>query len=524
MRRINPKSQNTIECNGQEHQPIPDTALHVGFNPKEAHDEDESQPRLIETEPEDWIAVRDQWFSSLSEKYTRVMIKGRHCVGYEGRQGRYKKMEFAEQTQLELKYQNKKIKIGEKEVRGKPVDITRNVITAWAEQPDNNTKDIIFKPNAEEDEEVLNLWRGFSVEPVEADDTAKEGLELIKDHIEKIVCANDPALIKYFYNWNRYTFQYPEMPAGTALVLIGEQGTGKGVIGKFLEWIWGRHGEYISGNRLTKNFNKLLEGVCFVFADEVFCVGDKAAENTLKTYITEEKINIEPKGRDTYVSDNFLKIFMCTNNEKAVPAGKDNRRYCVFNVSNEKRGDTVYFDKLGAAIKCKKVQAAFLYEMLNFDITGFFTGTIPESQGLKEQRYHSMCSVGLWFFDCLSRGSIRTADGNNTSWEQYLTMDLLHKCYINWCNDLDIDRYNRVAAHILGRYLSKLGFDAERKRIGHSREMVRDMKTWDKAVMAFERHEKVTIPRRKTPANENCGQDGQDGQDGLSEEKHEKTL
>lgn len=48
------------------------------------------------------------------------------------------------------------------------------------------------------------------------------------------MCGGDPALVKYFYDWIAKTMQPPDEPAGSALVLRGEKGTGKGTIGHFL--------------------------------------------------------------------------------------------------------------------------------------------------------------------------------------------------------------------------------------------------------------------------------------------------
>ena len=71
-----------------------------------------------------------------------------------------------------------------------------------------------------------------------------------------------------------------------------------------------------------------------MFADEAFFSGDKQGEQVLKAVITEPKIVIERKGIDAELQDNYLKVFMSTNSDWAVPATKDERRYCVCDVSS----------------------------------------------------------------------------------------------------------------------------------------------------------------------------------------------
>jgi len=87
---------------------------------------------------------------------------------------------------------------------------------------------------------------------------------------------------------------------------------------------------------------------------------------------------------------------MATNAEFAVPASRDERRYCVFDVSSSHIGNTDYFNTLHEDCKSQEVQAAFLFEMLNTDLTGWHAGDIPDSEGLRAQRYHSMNSVQKW--------------------------------------------------------------------------------------------------------------------------------
>ena len=89
--------------------------------------------------------------------------------------------------------------------------------------------------------------------------------------------------------------------AGAAIVLRGKEGVGKGVSVTIFGRLFGAHFRHISqGKHLTGNFNVHLQQCTLLFADEAFFAGDRGHESTLKALITEDTIQIEPKGLDLY--------------------------------------------------------------------------------------------------------------------------------------------------------------------------------------------------------------------------------
>ena len=151
------------------------------------------------------------------------------------------------------------------------------------------------------------------------------------------------------FNWVAYALQNPGKPAEVALVFKGGRGTGKGVFGRTLKNIFGQHGRHISSaTHLAGHFNAHLADCALLFADEAFWPGDKSAEGTLKRLITEPTLFIERKGVDAFELPNALKVVMATNEEWAIPAGIDERRFAVFAVSDESRQRDDYFGPLYA--------------------------------------------------------------------------------------------------------------------------------------------------------------------------------
>lgn len=214
-----------------------------------------------------------------------------------------------------------------------------------------------------------------------------------------------------------YTFQYPERQAGAAVVLRGLKGSGKSTLSNFLRLIWGRHGLHISNSsHLTGNFNAHLADVCFLAIDEAFFFADSKHEPILKALITEPVLMLERKGLDAIQQPNCLKAMLTTNSDACVPASRDERRYCVFDVADTYIGNRNYFNELNTDTSSEMVQSAFLYAMLNRNISGWHTGDIPDSIGLRAQRYHSMGSIQKWLVDSLIEGTFTGGD-----WEQELS-------------------------------------------------------------------------------------------------------
>ena len=221
----------------------------------------------------------------------------------------------------------------------------------------------------------LNLWRGWGIEPHVGD------WSLLRRHIVEGLAAGDETVASYIIKWTAWTFQNPGSPAEVALVFRGAKGTGKGFWGRLLKSIFGQHGHQISSpSHLTGNFNAHLMDCALLFADEAFWAGNKGAEGQLKRIITEPTLFIEPKGIDAFEVRNCLHIIMVTNDDWAVPASIDERRFAVSDVSGDHINSKAYFNLLRAEIDDGGA-AAMLFELLALEhpdvVMTLVVGSIP---------------------------------------------------------------------------------------------------------------------------------------------------
>lgn len=345
-------------------------------------------------------------------------------------------------------HQNQKVQVGFTE---KGLPIYKNIITAWLAHPMSSVfrDGLVFEPSGKHSVDQFNLWQGFKYQPIKNDALVKPFI----NHIENVLCDGIKELSDYVLNWIAYGFQNPAKPAEVAVVARGKKGSGKSTVGVILNQLWSHHGLTIAhSHHLVGNFNMHLMNRCFLFADEAFFAGDRKMEGVLKNLITSHKLFIEGKGLQPFEVSNHLKIFMATNHDYAVPATEDERRFCVIDVSESKIQDFEYFDQLYGHMENPEFLSAIMYYVLNKDLSGFNIRKVPESQGLKDQRYESLDSRGVWLHECIENGHF---GGDYGEWAEVVSSDFLYTSYLEWCYRTRKSEYKIFNKVHLGRFLSR---------------------------------------------------------------------
>lgn len=268
-----------------------------------------------------------------------------------------------------------------------------------------------------------NLWRGFAISALAGN------WELMKQHIKDVLASRDSKIAEYIIKFLAWTVQNPSEPARVALVFIGDEGVGKGIVLNAMREIFGDHGLRIQHmEHLTGRFNAHLRHCCLLFADEAQVVDPKQV-GALKGYITEPTVMVELKGVDSVQADNHLTVVMASNNEFAVPADIGARRFAVFRVSDHRKGDTQYFKNLMTDANASKEQyhamlGAMLHDLLAMDLGDFHPERDrPDTTELsrqKEQQLQRHNPIGGMFLDCLKtgvlpRGESTEGEGNNVT-------------------------------------------------------------------------------------------------------------
>jgi hypothetical protein len=284
---------------------------------------------------------------------------------------------------------------------------------------------IVFEPGGPSDvaEDMLNLWRGFGIEPKQGDWT------LMRNHIFNIVCSKQQDLFDYLIRWLAYAVQHPNEPIGVAVAFRGAPGAGKGIVARTLGKMFGKHFVHIAnGDQLTGRFNASLGTACVVFLDEALWAGDKKGEGVLKALITEPRLSLEAKFRDPIMVDNRLRIIVASNEDWVVPTGMGDRRWFILDVANTfaGTGHKDYWDPLYAEVE-NGGAAAMFYDLLAMDLSGFDVRAVPHTAAKAQQQAHSLRGVDAWLFHVLNEGAI-----GYQSWKKdglTVTKDFAYGCF-----------------------------------------------------------------------------------------------
>jgi hypothetical protein len=304
----------------------------------------------------------------------------------------------------------------------------------------------------------FNLWRGWKVQPKAGDWSDYNRL------ITEALCAGDKAHADYVMDWIAFLFQKPTELHKVALVFRGEKGTGKSTLGLALKIALGGHSAKAdTAKAIVGGFNWHLRDKVFLLAEEVRWMQDREGEGTLKSLITDPERSYEAKGLNIVNGSNHVSLMITTNDDWAVPASADERRFAVFDVAPCLRADKALWNRLYERGTLRQAPiAALMHAMMDRDITGFDPAAhAPKTQALVEQAMESMDYIDRWWLDRLSNGQ---APGiSEDSWSSTDLFLSATEVYDDFAASLPRGRH--IPSNIaLGRRLHKYGVSRARRR------------------------------------------------------------
>jgi hypothetical protein len=265
---------------------------------------------------------------------------------------------------------------------------------------------VIFKPGDKREniDGKLNLWRGWGVEPKPGD------WSLMRNHIFEVLAAGNEELYTYIMNWLAFAVQHPDQQAEAVLAFLGDEGTGRGTLGKALCRIFGQHSLHISSSdHLTGRFTGHLRQVCFLFVDEAYAADDRNAEGRFKRMVTDDTLTIEEKGRTPKEEPNRLHIMMASNHAWMLPAGAHARRFVVQEVADTHRQDAKWFGPIYEQMQ-NGGWGAMLFELLSRVIGDWHPRQIVRTAALAEQQEQSLSALDAWWLELLQTGVLAGSD------------------------------------------------------------------------------------------------------------------
>lgn len=249
----------------------------------------------------------------------------------------------------------------------------------WLQWPERKFFEhgLIFDPtNKADTHQQYNLWKGLVME-----ESPTGSYEIWEDHALNNICSGNQEMYDYQYNFWAHAVQKPwELPK-MAQVLRGPKGVGKNVFIQPLMDIFKNYsGTYTQVDHVLGKHNDHQANKLIICLDELIWGGYKQMEGVLKGLITGPSKMIEPKFRSVFEVNNFNRVYICSNEEWAVPATSDERRFNFINVPEHEfmvKHVPDYFPQLIKQMN-NGGTAKLLYDLRRHDISKFNPMIIPE--------------------------------------------------------------------------------------------------------------------------------------------------
>lgn len=261
-----------------------------------------------------------------------------------------------------------------------------------------------FSPGQPPRDRYYDLWTGWAVEPSEEGSCAR-----FLEHIAENVCGGDDALYSWVIGWFAAIVQRPTEKLGTSIALRGPQGVGKSIIGDEIGKLFGRHYQSVASDRfVTGRFNAHLLDCLLLQLEEATWGGDHSAAGKLKDLITGTHQLIEYKGKEPIRLPNYVRVLITSNNEWVVPAGLEERRFCVLDVGEAQIQNGPYFAKIRRELDANggRGRRKLLHHLLTMELSDIPLRQVPSTAGLFSQQVASLSSEMAWWLDVLMAGQL----------------------------------------------------------------------------------------------------------------------
>lgn len=285
-------------------------------------------------------------------------------------------------------------------------------------------EDVVFDPTGTADSSrTVNLFRGLKPRPA-APALCRKLLDLLH-----YLCGEDPEdthtpVTSWVLRWAAYPLQHVGAKMQTAVVMYGEEGTGKNLFWGALRSIYGQHGGVITQMQLQSQFNDWLSAKLFLIANEVVTRAEiKHHVGILKNLITEPEIWINPKHIGARMESNHCNLVFLSNELQPLQLGPRDRRYMVIKTPAP-RPEALYRE-VGAEIAAGGLEALHAF-LLDLDLGDFTPHTKPLGTEAREELIEQGLMSSQLFWKEMHDGLL------GVPYCPALTRDV-YRLYTEWC-------------------------------------------------------------------------------------------
>jgi hypothetical protein len=162
----------------------------------------------------------------------------------------------------------------------------------------------------------------------------KRNIERVKAHIAHLLAdEHEQRMLLDFLAW---VVQHPGRHVNYAILLQGVEGDGKSFWGEFLRAVMGvsNVGMANADTIITSPFTDWTYGHCVCCVEEVRFASNRGVDkwqaiNKIKPFITNNVIEVHPKGKPVFNTTNTVSYLLFSNHKDALPIDENSRRFLV---------------------------------------------------------------------------------------------------------------------------------------------------------------------------------------------------
>ncbi|WP_164707223.1 primase-helicase family protein [Arcobacter peruensis] len=360
-------------------------------------------------------------------------------------------LEIYSKGDLKIKLENKKIKAPFSKKLSNPIDI---FISSENREEYNS---IVFKSQENVKPHEYNLFKGWPYRAIKKVDTI-----LYWSFVKKAIAADDDLLFNVIKAWMAQIIQDPFSKVGTALVITGEKGVGKGTFVKVFGSLFGDYFmESADPKRIFGSFNVHLQTCILLYGNEAFWSGQKADEAKLKNLVTDIDQTYEIKGSLTYNGENYTHLILDSNSDHVVHLTFDERRWTNTETSSIYRGNIEFFIELNKLVKTKEFKESLMHDLVHFDYKPWekHLRKAPQTKAGLDQLLHSLDLYEEWWYQVLENGAFGEyfyiRDNDNSI---RISNEVVHKSFKDFIKDNSKRNFDNTATFtkaIKKRFLSE---------------------------------------------------------------------
>lgn len=254
----------------------------------------------------------------------------------------------------------------------------KNCVEWWLQHEERRMilpDQLVFDPTGQCAPPAINLFRGIEMKP-------KPGefgpiMELLH-HLCAESSESDQGVmdvVMWVIKWLALPLQRPGTKMRSALVFHGPQGTGKNLFFEIVAAIYGRYSIVVGQEQLEEKHNDWCSSKLFMIGDEVIARGELYHQkNKLKSFITGETIQINPKFLPIRTERNHVNVVFLSNEDQPLALEETDRRYFVVYTPPSRKDDL--YDRVAACVRNGGVEAFYEY-LLSIKMEGFMEFSRP---------------------------------------------------------------------------------------------------------------------------------------------------